>query len=126
MGKNKLELSKLGHTWIFDLDGTVVKHNGYLIDGFDTLLPGVKDLFLKIPKNDYIIILTSRIREYESKTISFLKRKHIRFDAILFDIPFGERIIINDDKTSGLSGCYAIRKERDSKIDFDFMINEKL
>ena len=41
MKKNELLLSTLGHTWIFDLDGTIVKHNGYLIDGKDTLLPGV-------------------------------------------------------------------------------------
>ncbi len=26
---NKLILSTLGHVWILDLDGTIVKHNGY-------------------------------------------------------------------------------------------------
>ncbi len=26
---NKLVLSPLGKTWLFDIDGTIVKHNGY-------------------------------------------------------------------------------------------------
>ena len=39
----KMILSTLPKTWIFDLDGTLVKHNGYLLDGADTLLDGVKE-----------------------------------------------------------------------------------
>ena len=35
---NTLSLSKLPHTWILDLDGTIVKHNGYKLDGKDSLL----------------------------------------------------------------------------------------
>ena len=34
----EIVLSSLGHTWILDLDGTLVKHNGYKIDGADSLL----------------------------------------------------------------------------------------
>ena len=43
-----LELSTLPKTWIFDIDGTIVKHNGYKFDGFDTLLDGVKDFFKEL------------------------------------------------------------------------------
>ena len=39
---NTLSLSKLPHTWILDLDGTIVKHNGYKLDGKDSLLEGAK------------------------------------------------------------------------------------
>ena len=29
----KIKLSKnLSHTWFIDLDGTILKHNGYIID----------------------------------------------------------------------------------------------
>ena len=38
-----LTLSSLPHTWILDLDGTLVEHNGYKIYGKDRLLPGVRD-----------------------------------------------------------------------------------
>lgn len=39
------EFSPLAKTWILDIDGTIVKHNGYKIDGYDTLLEGVKEFF---------------------------------------------------------------------------------
>ncbi len=29
-----IEISSLAHTWILDIDGTLVKHNGNKIDGF--------------------------------------------------------------------------------------------
>ena len=40
-----IEVSALPKTWIMDIDGTICKHNGYKIDGHDTLLPGAKDFF---------------------------------------------------------------------------------
>ena len=53
--ENTIKLSRLGHTWIFDLDGTIVKHNGYKIDGYDTLLDGAKEFLEQIPEKDMII-----------------------------------------------------------------------
>ncbi len=44
--ENKLVLSSLGHTWILDLDGTILKHNGYKDSGEDTLLPGASQFIL--------------------------------------------------------------------------------
>ena len=96
---NKIKLSKnLSHTWFIDLDGSIVKHNGYIIDKVDTLLTGVKIFFMKIPKNDKIIITTSRKKRFKKKTIDFLKKNKIRFNEIIFDLPHGERILINDIK----------------------------
>ena len=50
----------MAHTGFIDLDGSILKHNGYIIDKKDTLLKGVKNFFKQIPKNDKIIITTSR------------------------------------------------------------------
>ena len=36
----ELVMSTLPKTWILDLDGTLVKHNGYKMDGEDSLLKG--------------------------------------------------------------------------------------
>ena len=47
-----LEFSPLEKTWILDVDGTLVKHNGYKIDGYDTLLEGVKEFFEKLSPNE--------------------------------------------------------------------------
>ena len=71
MSSTELILSTLAKTWIFDLDGTIVKHNGYKTDGEDSLLPGAKEYLEAIPPQDKIIIFTSRREEYRDKTLSF-------------------------------------------------------
>ena len=48
--QNMLELSLMRHTWILDLDGTVVKHNGYKIDGYDSFLDGARIFFDRFQK----------------------------------------------------------------------------
>lgn len=120
-----LKLSSLPKTWIIDLDGTILKHNGYK-NGKDELLKGVKEFFDIIPNEDTIIILTSRETKYTDQTINFLKQNKIRYDHIIFNIPFGERILINDKKESGLITAYAINKERNSPFDIKFEIDEDL
>lgn len=110
--EEKLLLSTLPKTWIFDLDGTIVKHNGYKVDGQDSLLPGVREYLANLPANDRIIIVTSRMEEYRNRTICFLKAQSIRYDVILFDMPMGERIVVNDRKPSGLDMAIAVNLER--------------
>ena len=96
---NKIKLSKnLSHTWFIDLDGSIVKHNGYIVDKEDSLLDGVSFFFKNIPTKDIIIITTSRKKKFKKKTIEFLKKNKIRFNEIMFDLPYGERILINDIK----------------------------
>lgn len=119
-------LSSLEHTWLLDIDGTVAKHNGYLIDGEDTLLPGAREFLDTIPKEDTIIFLTSRKKQYAGITKDFLRREGIRYDDIIFEIPYGERIVINDKKPSGLETAKAINLQRDEEIDMGFSINPDL
>ena len=107
-----LILSTLPKTWILDMDGTIVKHNGYKLDGHDTLLPGAKEYLKTIPTEDTIIILTSRTEEYRQLTLDFLKEQGIRYDEILFNMPMGERILVNDRKPSGLDMSVAINIDR--------------
>lgn len=109
-------MSTLPKTWIFDIDGTIAKHNGYEIDGMDTLLVGVKEYFDKIPKEDYILLLTSRKEEFRKITIEFLKKHAIRYNEILFGMPLGERIVINDRKLSGIDMAIAFNVERNKFI----------
>ncbi len=116
-------LSTLPKTWIFDLDGTLLKHNGYKIDGEDTILEGAKEYFSTIPDEDYILLLTSRTDEYKDMTLSFLKKHNIRFNEILFNIPMGERIVINDRKPSGIDMSVAINFDR-NKPQFPKVIRE--
>ena len=114
---NTLVLSTLPKTWIFDLDGTLVKHNGYKIDGYDTLLPEAKEYVDSIPAEDKILILTSRTDEYKEMTLEFLRESRIRYDQIMFNMPMGERIVMNDRKpTSGIDMAVAVNLDRDENV----------
>ena len=107
------------------MDGTILVHNGYK-NGGDRILPGVKEFFDKIPETDYILILTARKEEVLESSIKFLKDNGIRYNEILADIPFGERILLNDMKDSGLKTAYAINLKRDEGLDFSVEVDENL
>ena len=111
-----LTLSSLPHTWILDLDGTLVEHNGYKIYGKDRLLPGVRDFFAQIPDEDYVLILTARKQDYKLLTERFLDENVLKYDLILYNMPVGERIVINDDKPSGLKMGMSVNKARDEAV----------
>lgn len=116
MKRDDLVLSTLSKAWFIDIDGTIAKHNGYLVDGYDTPLDESVDFITQLPVEDTVILVTARSEEYRDSTINFLKKNGIRFDHILFGMPTGERIVINDCKPSGLKMSYAINLERDSGI----------
>ncbi len=126
MSRDVIKVSPLGKTWIFDIDGTIVKHNGYKLDGYDTLLDGAKEFFNNIPDGDMIILLTSRKYEDREMTEKFLMDNGIRFDNIIYDAPYGERIIINDKKPSGLITSVAVNTDRDEFMQTEFEIDENL
>lgn len=122
----KLVLSPLPKTWIFDVDGTILKHNGYLSDDGDELLNGVREFFDNIPNKDLIILLTARKEKFIPQLKKFLVEQGIRFDYIIGNVPHGERILINDSKPSGLKTAFAINKIRDAKMEIDYKINLNL
>ena len=107
-----LVLSSLPKTWIFDLDGTLLLHNGYKMDGTDTVLEGAAEYLRELPEEDKIILLTSRTEEYRQMTVDFLESAGIRYDVILFDMPMGERIVVNDRTPSGLDMAVAWNMDR--------------
>lgn len=120
-----INLSPLPHTWILDLDGTIVVHNGYKNTG-EMLLDGVKNFWEQIPQDDYILILTARTPEYAEETEAFLRMHGLRYSKILYNIPVGERILINDQKPSGLDMALAINKQRNATCSLNINVNENL
>lgn len=113
----ELALSPLGHTWFLDLDGTLVSHNGHLADGGDQLLPGALALVKEIPADDLVVIVTSRGEPHRAATEAFLVESGVRYDHIIFGAPFGERIVVNDAKPSGLQTAIAVNAVRDQGLD---------
>jgi hypothetical protein len=122
----ELVLSPLGHTWILDLDGTLVKHNGHLTDRGDSLLAGAESLLGQIPADDLVVIVTSRPEVYRESTEQFLADRGIRYDHIIFGAPYGERIVVNDAKPSGLRTAIAVSVERDEGRDLTVTVDESL
>ena len=123
---NEIVLSSLAHTWILDLDGTIVTHNGYKTDGKDSFLEGAKEFLDSIPKDDMIIFITSRKDAYKEITLEFLKKNNVRVDHIIFNVPYGERILVNDDKPSGLKMGIALNTVRNSAFEIRYVIDKEV
>jgi 23S rRNA G2445 N2-methylase RlmL len=123
---HRLTLSPLGHTWLLDLDGTLVKHNGYRTDGQDTWLEGALEFLKSIPEGDMVVFVTSRREEYREVTERFLRDHGVRYDHILFNAPYGERILVNDRKPSGLDTAFALQIERDRFEGIEVEVDEQL
>lgn len=123
--KNRLTLSPLRHTWILDFDGTLVIHNGYKT-GEDAWLPGALDFLKSIPETDLVIILTAREKAAREKTEKFLKDWNVKYDKIIFDVPMGERVLVNDNKPSGLKCAYAVNPVRNEGPNLEIFIDSNL
>ena len=111
----ELKISPLHHTWILDFDGTLVKHNGYKT-GDDEWLPGALDFLKSTPEGDLVILLTAREEAARERTVDFIKSAGIKIDHIFFDVPMGERILINDTKPSGLICAHTVNPARNQGL----------
>lgn len=124
---NLNNLSPLPKTWLIDIDGVIFIHNYYLKHKKDKLVPGIKNLFKKLKKDDVVILLTAREKKYRKLTLESLKKYKIRYDYIIFNLPKGERILINDIKPKeGLKTAICVNTKRDnvSKLIIKFKENE--
>ena len=119
-------LTALPKTWILDLDGTLMKHNGYRTEEGDTLLEGIGAFLEQIEPEDLVVVLTSRKESERESTIRFLKENQIRYDHLIFEAPYGERIIVNDRKPSGREMAVAVNTDRDQACSAVFIRDEAL
>jgi len=109
----RLVLSPLGHTWLIDIDGTVLAHNGHL-QGCERLLPGVEAFWARIPAGDHIVLMSARTEAEREATLAVIAAAGLRYDQALFGLPHGERILVNDSKPSGLVTALAAPLPRDA------------
>lgn len=110
-----LVVSALPKTWIFDLDGVLLEHNGHH-RGAERVLPGVKEFFSTLPPEDVVVILTARTADAASATCRRLQAEGLRYNHIIFGCPVGERVLLNDRKPSGLATALALNLPRDQGL----------
>ena len=122
----KLNISPMPKTWILDLDGTLLVHDGPYILGRDEFLPGAREFLESIPKRDMIIFLTARSDYEKPHTMRFLKENNVRYDHIIFNAGEGERIMINDMKPDGLVTAYAVNTQRDRFCRTEFVTDNTM
>ena len=122
----QLRISPMPKTWILDLDGTLLVHDGpYVIKKIDPL-PGAREFLDSIPKRDMIIFLTARSDYEKPHTMRFLKENNVRYDHIIFNAGEGERIMINDMKPDGLVTAYAVNTVRDRFCKTEFVTDSSM
>lgn len=122
----QIKISPMPKTWILDLDGTLLVHDGPYILGKDEFLPGAREFLDSIPTRDMIIFLTARSDYEKSHTLRFLKENNVRYDHIIFNAGEGERIMINDMKPDGLVTAYAVNTVRDRFCKTEFITDNTM
>ena len=123
---DQLKISPMPKTWILDLDGTLVVHDGPYILGKDEFLPGAREFLDSIPRRDMIIFLTARSDYEKPHTMRFLKENNVRYDHIIFNAGEGERIMINDMKPDGLVTAYAVNTKQDRFCRTEFITDNTM
>lgn len=103
----------MNKTWFIDIDGTIFKHrNNHELDvsqnaglagteeDGEELLANVIEFFDTLPERDQVVLTTARHTEHRPITEGALKRFGLltRIDTIVYDIPSGPRILVNDVK----------------------------
>ena len=66
-----------------------------------------------ITDTDYVLITTARHSEFKGIAEKCFLENQIRYNKIIYDMPNGERILMNDIKPSGLKTAYSYNLDRD-------------
>mgnify|MGYP000613199103 CR=1 FL=1 len=108
-------------TIFLDIDGTLVKHYGSLVEQFSgslSLLDGTLDKLSEWDKKGYNIILTTgRRNSMRAVTEKQLEDLGIFFDQLIMGIGGGSRVVINDRKLNKTDDtAFAINLTRNEGI----------
>ena len=97
-------------TLFVDFDGTTFEH------ATETILPGTKEKFDAWNEKGYtIIITTARPSTAKEQTIRALDVNGLQYHAIIFDLPNGDRVVLNDIK-EGRDRAFAYNVARNGGI----------
>ena len=76
---------------------------------------------------DLVILLTAREEAARERTLAFIKEAGVRVDHVFFQVPMGERILINDTKPSGLVCALTVNPSRNQGLeDLKIVIDQNM
>ena len=97
-------------TLFVDFDGTTFEH------ATENILPGTKEKFDEWNDKGYTIIITNaRPSSSQEQTIRALDENCLLYHAVIFDLPNGDRVVLNDLK-EGRERAFAYNVERNGGI----------
>jgi len=105
-----------------DLDGTLVKHSNPIDiqnPNFELeVLPGVHNKLNEWDTKGYhVVITTGRKESAREATVKQMQRVGINYDQLIMGFGGGDRILINDRKSSSVRDtAYAINLERNKGL----------
>ena len=108
-------------TFIFDIDGTLVKHLGSLeaitFEGPE-ILPGVRKKLDEIYHNGgYILLITARPPSMENLTRQQLEKLGIIYNTLVMGVTHGCRYLVNDTKSDMNTTAVGITVERNKGLE---------
>ena len=107
-------------TLFVDLDGVLVMNSGQFTQPGWGTTEGIADNVAVLNRlhetgKVHLVITTARKEEYRDVTIAQLERIGMRYDSIVFGLPHGKRIVINDYAPSNpFKSCDSINIKRNS------------
>ena len=118
-------------TYIFDIDGTIVKNlteNDLELAMLDDtyiqeLLPGVAHFFISLQETDKVIFITARLTKYREMTERMLKYNNLEYSHLIMDLPMGVRYLINDTLNPFYKKAIGINIIRDSGFGDSFIFD---
>ena len=97
-------------TLFVDFDGTTFEH------ATENILPGTKEKFDEWNEKGYtIIITTARPSSAKEETLRALDVNGLQYHAIIFDLPNGDRVVLNDIK-EGRERAFAYNVARNGGV----------
>ena len=126
--KDFLRLSNLPKTWFLDVDGTIVEHNTQFSGETIEFLPNVEDFLVKLGNNDSIVLTSARKFDNIEFIANYIEKiSPAKVVKVIEEIGVGERILVNDEKPSGLKTAYSLNVKRNNGFDIPFfMLDERL
>jgi mannose-6-phosphate isomerase len=100
-----------------DIDGTLLKHHGNIVDNYQKDPEILDNVIIQIKqweKSNYKIVLTTGRKEcIRKRTEEQLLQLGIVYDELIMGLPNGKRVLINDKKTDGIDNtAYAVNLVR--------------